>query len=117
MHLSVAVQVFEILADPTRRRLIGALRGGERSVNELVGQVEIHQPGVSRHLRILQDAGFVTVRKDGQKRLYSLRPEPFDELDAWVQDYRRQWEARLDRLGAEIDSQIRGERRRRTKHR
>jgi DNA-binding transcriptional ArsR family regulator len=109
----VVVQLFEILADLTRRRLIEALRGGERSVTELVGHVEIHQPGVSRHLRILQEAGFVTVRKDGQKRLYSLRREPFDELEGWVQDYRRQAEARLDRFGAEVDSMTRGPRRRR----
>jgi DNA-binding transcriptional ArsR family regulator len=73
--------VFEILADPTRRRLVEALRTGERSVNELVEVVEIGQPGVSRQLGILQEARFVRVRPDGRRRLYALRPERFRELD------------------------------------
>ena len=64
--------------------------------------MDIHQSGVSRHLRILQEAGFVTVRPAGPQRLYSLRPEPFRELDAWVTRYRNLWEARLDRFGAEL---------------
>lgn len=98
MHL----HVFETLADPTRRRIVEALRGGEQAVNDLVDGVEIHQSGVSRHLRILSEAGFVQVRPDGQKRLYSLRPEPFRELDAWVAQYRGIWEARLDRFGEEL---------------
>lgn len=97
--------VFDILADPTRRRLIEALRDGERSVTELVEVAGIAQSGVSRHLRILQEAGFVEVRADGQRRLYSLRPEPFQRLDAWMADYRRLWESRLDRLGAAIASE------------
>jgi len=90
--------VFEILADPTRRRLIEALAEGERQVNDLAEAVDIHQSGVSRHLRILHEAGFVRVRPDGAKRLYSLEPEPFRELDAWVARYRALWDARLDRL-------------------
>jgi DNA-binding transcriptional ArsR family regulator len=97
--------VFEILADPTRRRLIQALRGRERSVNELVEEVDIHQPGVSRQLRILHEAGFVEVRPDAQRRLYSLRPEPFRELEDWMDDYRRLWDARLDKLAAHLESQ------------
>src|SRR5437763_1449668 len=95
--------VFQVLADPTRRRLVDALRGGERSVNELVAMVDIGQPGVSRQLAILQDANFVTVRPDGRRRLYALQPAPFLELSAFVTGYRAIWEARLDRLGAEID--------------
>lgn len=91
---------FETLGDPTRRRIIDALRDGERPVNDLVALVGIQQSGVSRHLRILHEAGFVQVRPDGQKRLYSLCPEPFRELDAWLAAYRQLWEARLDRLGA-----------------
>jgi DNA-binding transcriptional ArsR family regulator len=94
---------FQILADPTRRRLVEALRTGERSVTELVEVVDIGQPGVSRQLAILQDAQFVRVRADGRRRLYALRPEPFRELDDWVRRYRDLWEARLDRLGAELD--------------
>jgi DNA-binding transcriptional ArsR family regulator len=95
--------VFQTLADPTRRRIVDALRGGEQAVNDIVDAVDIHQSGVSRHLRILHDAGFVQVRPDGPRRLYSLRPEPFRELDAWVVQYRILWEARLDRFAAEID--------------
>jgi DNA-binding transcriptional ArsR family regulator len=94
---------FQILADPTRRRLIEALRGGERSVSELVQAVDIGQPGVSRQLAILQDAQFVAVRPEGRRRLYALRPEPFQELDDWMMGYRAMWEARLDRFAAELD--------------
>ncbi len=97
------VDVFQTLADPTRRRIVEALRGGERAVNDIVDDVDIHQSGVSRHLRILHEAGFVTVRPDGQKRLYSLCPEPFWELDAWVAAYRRLWEARLDRFAVALE--------------
>jgi DNA-binding transcriptional ArsR family regulator len=99
----VVTDVFEILGDPTRRRLVEALRTGERSVNELVEAVDIGQPGVSRQLAILEDARFVRVRPDGRRRLYSLRPEPFRELDDWTNKYRDLWEARLDRFAAELD--------------
>jgi DNA-binding transcriptional ArsR family regulator len=95
--------VFEILGDPTRRRLVEALRAGERSVSELVEAVDIGQPGVSRQLAILEQARFVRVRPDGRRRLYALRPEPFRELDEWTRRYRQLWEARLDRLGEELD--------------
>ena len=95
--------VFEILGDPTRRRLVEALRTGERSVSELVEVVDIGQPGVSRQLAILEEARFVRVRPDGRRRLYALRPEPFRELDDWMRRYRDLWEARLDKLAAELD--------------
>jgi DNA-binding transcriptional ArsR family regulator len=95
--------VFQILADPTRRRLVEALRTGERSVNELVEMVDIGQPGVSRQLSILHDAGWVKVQPEGRRRLYALRPEPFQELDSWMGRYRGVWEARLDRFAAELD--------------
>ena len=72
-------------------------------MNELVAQLPIHQSGVSRHLRILSDAGFVQVRADGQRRLYSLRPEPFRQVDSWMSRYRALWEGRLDRLGAALE--------------
>lgn len=90
---------FEILADPTRRRILAALAEGERPVGEVVQAAGIHQSGVSRHLGILAEAGFVSMRPDGQRRLYALRPEPFAELDAWLAPYRALWEARLDRFG------------------
>lgn len=95
--------VFQILADPTRRRIVDALRSGERSVNELVQVVDIGQPGVSRQLQILEDADFVVVRPEGRRRLYALRPDRFRELSDWVTAYRAIWEGRLDRLGAELD--------------
>lgn len=94
---------FQILADPTRRRIVEALRGGERSVNELVQVVEIGQPGVSKQLSILEDASFVVVRPEGRRRLYALRPEPFWELNEWMDAYRRVWEGRMDRMAAELD--------------
>jgi DNA-binding transcriptional ArsR family regulator len=94
---------FQILADPTRRRLVDALRGGERSVNELVAMVDIGQPGVSRQLAILEDANFVVVRPQGRRRLYALRPEPFQELSQFVTSYRAIWEGRLDRFAAELE--------------
>jgi DNA-binding transcriptional ArsR family regulator len=95
--------VFETLADPTRRRIVEVLGSGEHPVHELVEAVDIHQSGVSRHLRILHEAGFVRVRAEGQERLYSLRAEPFRELDRWIRQYRDLWEARLDRFGAELE--------------
>jgi DNA-binding transcriptional ArsR family regulator len=98
MHLNA----FEVLADPSRRGIVEALRGGERTVNEIVGALDIHQSGVSRHLRILHESGFVKVRPDGQHRYYSLRPEPFRELDGWLSGYRALWEARLDRFAAAL---------------
>jgi DNA-binding transcriptional ArsR family regulator len=95
--------VFGTLADPMRRRIVETLRRGEQAVGDIVGRLEIHQSGVSRHLRILHQAGFVRVRPDGPRRLYSLRPEPFRELDAWVAGYRGLWEKRLDKLAAALE--------------
>jgi len=97
------IDTFQALADPTRRRIVEALRRGETEVGALVDQAGIHQSGVSRHLRILNDAGFVSVRPDGQRRLYSLRPEPFRELDAWLAAYRGLWERRFDRFAAALE--------------
>ncbi len=101
--MSVVPDPFQILADPTRRRLVEALRTGERSVSELVDAVDIGQPGVSRQLAILQDAQFVLVRPDGRRRLYRLRPEPFRELDDWMTGYREIWHARLDRFAGQLE--------------
>ena len=95
--------VFQVLADPTRRRIVDALRAGERSVNELVDMVDIGQPGVSRQLQILEDAKFVVVRPQGRQRFYALRPDPFQELSRFVTTYRSIWEGRLDRIAAELD--------------
>lgn len=94
---------FQTLADPTRRRIVEVLRTGERQVGDIVEQAGIHQSGVSRHLRILHEAGFVSMRPDAQRRLYSLRPEPFREIDDWLAKYRNLWERRLDRFGAALE--------------
>ena len=101
----IHVDVFQVLADPTRRLVVETLRNGERQVGEIVEQAGIHQSGVSRHLRILHEAGFVSMRPDGQRQLYSLRAEPFRELDDWLGRYRSLWEARLDRLEAALQQQ------------
>jgi DNA-binding transcriptional ArsR family regulator len=103
----VQSSMFEVLADPTRRRVVEALRQGERPVNDIVERAGIHQSGVSRHLRILSEAGFVSMRPDGQRRLYSLKPEPFRALDQWLSQYRDLWEARLDRFGAALEQRRR----------
>ena len=107
--------VFQVLADPTRRRLVEALRSGEYSVGELVAVVDIGQSGVSRQLAILEQARFVSMRPDGRRRLYSLRPEPFKELDEWMRVHRVVWEARLDRLGAALEMRQAGVRSHRPK--
>jgi DNA-binding transcriptional ArsR family regulator len=96
------LDVFETLADPTRRRIMEILRDGEQPVGDVVQRAGVHQSGVSRHLRILLASGFVTMRPDGQRRLYSLRPEPFEELEGWLALYRSLWNARLDRFGAAL---------------
>ena len=97
------LDAFQVLADPTRRRIVEALRKGERQVNDIVDKARIHQSGVSRHLRILLQTGFVAMRPDGQRRLYSLKPERFHELDQWLAPYRELWAARLDRFGAALE--------------
>lgn len=92
-------EAFQALSDPTRRQILDVLRAGPKPVNELVDAVAIQQSGVSRHLRILHEAGFVDVKADGQRRLYALRPQRFRELDAWLQGFRSLWEGRMDRFG------------------
>src|SRR5438094_10135379 len=100
--MSAVADVFQILADPTRRRIVEALRRGERSVGELVAVVDIGQPGVSRQLAILEDADFVVVRPEGRRRLYSLRPQPPPHLSQSVTAYRAIWEPRLERFSAAL---------------
>jgi DNA-binding transcriptional ArsR family regulator len=96
---------FQVLADPTRRRIVEVLKERARSVNEITGMVGIKQSGVSRHLRILQESGFVAEAPRAQEHIYSLRSAPFRELDAWLSGYRSLWEGRLDRLGEELSRQ------------
>jgi DNA-binding transcriptional ArsR family regulator len=94
---------FRALADPARLRIVEAMKSGECSVGDIVERMEIHQSGVSRHLRILAEAGIVQMRPDGQRRLYTLRKEAFNQLEAWVAGFRRHWGARLDRFGAALE--------------
>jgi DNA-binding transcriptional ArsR family regulator len=98
LRLVPGLAVLDVIAEPTRRRILEAVRERERSVGELVDEVGMHQPGVSRHLKVLRDAGLVEVRTDAQRRLYRLRPEPLMELDEWLEPYRREWANRLDSL-------------------
>lgn len=91
-----------ILADPTRLDILDALKQGELPVGDIVARVGIAQSGVSRHLRILHQAGVVRVRADGQRRFYALCPEPFAALDGWIASYRRLWDDRLDRFAGAL---------------
>ena len=93
------VALFQLLSDESRFRIVEILGDGEQAVNDIVSRMNIEQSGVSRHLGILEKAGVVTSRADGVRRLYSLCPERFQELDRWMARYRRLWEARLDSLG------------------
>jgi DNA-binding transcriptional ArsR family regulator len=95
--------MFEVLAEPTRRRILDLLRERERSVGELVDRLTLSQPGVSKHLRVLRDAGLVEVRTDAQRRWYGLRPEPLTEIDAWLAPYRGLWAQHLDALERHLD--------------
>src|SRR5438067_7325020 len=94
---------FAVLAEPSRRHILDLLRVRERTVNELVQQLRLSQPGVSKHLRVLREAGLVEVRVDAQRRWYQLRPEPLAEIDAWIEPYRRLWSKSLDALEAHLD--------------
>jgi DNA-binding transcriptional ArsR family regulator len=98
---------FTIVAEPTRRRILDLLRERARSVGELVEQLELSQPGVSKHLRVLREAGLVAVRRDAQRRWYELRPEPLEEIDHWLEPYRRLWSTRLDALEKHLEKESR----------
>ena len=89
---------FAVLAEPTRRDILDLLRDGERPVGDLVERLRLSQPAVSKHLRVLREAGLVEVRPDAQRRLYRIRPEPLAEIDEWLAPYRRLWSRSLDRL-------------------
>jgi DNA-binding transcriptional ArsR family regulator len=99
----VVDMVIGVLAEPSRRRIIELLRDGERPVGDLVTDLRLSQPAVSKHLRVLRDAGLVESRTDAQRRLYRIRPQPLAELDAWLEPYRRLWNESLDRLERHLD--------------
>ena len=94
---------FELLADPTRRRLLDALRQGEHSVGALVERLEMNQPAVSKQLRVLREAGLASVRVDAQRRIYRLNPEGLREVDEWLAPYRAFWKERLDAMERTLD--------------
>ena len=98
------ITTFEVLAQPIRRSILDRLRYGEHLVGQLAEAIGLTQPLASKHLRVLRDAGRVTVRVDGPPRWYSLRVEPLVELDDWLTPYRWLWETHLDRLGARLDT-------------
>lgn len=94
---------FEVLAEPNRRRILDLLRDAERSVGDLVDALSVSQPAVSKHLRVLRDAGLVEARTEAQRRIYRIRTEPLRAVDDWLAPYRRLWESRLDDLERHLD--------------
>ena len=92
------------IADPKRREILALLLERPRPVGELTERLRLSQPGTSKHLRVLRDAGLVQARKAGRQRLYELRAEPLTEVDAWLEPYRREWAGRLDALERHLDS-------------
>jgi DNA-binding transcriptional ArsR family regulator len=98
-----SMSAYAALAEPSRRRILDLLRDGERSVNDLVARLDLSQPGVSKHLKVLREAGLVDVRPDGKRRWYGLRAEPLAEVDAWLEPYRAHWSARLDALERHLE--------------
>lgn len=96
--------MFDVVAEPTRRRILDLLLAQPRSVGELVGRLNLSQPQASKHLRVLRDAGLVRVRQDAQRRFYELRPEPLAEVDDWLRPYRQLWTDHLDALERHLDT-------------
>jgi DNA-binding transcriptional ArsR family regulator len=97
------MDAFEAIAEPNRRRILDLLRAGERPAGEMVGALTISQPAVSKHLRLLREAGLVRVRADGQRRLYSLDPASLGEIETWLEPYRAFWAGKLDALEAHLE--------------
>jgi DNA-binding transcriptional ArsR family regulator len=94
---------FAIIAEPSRRAILSLLASSERSVGEIEAQLRLPQPSVSKHLRVLREAGFVQSRVDAQRRLYRIRPEPLMEIDAWLEPFRRFWSVHVDALERHLD--------------
>jgi DNA-binding transcriptional ArsR family regulator len=99
----VVATAFDVLVEPNRRRILDLLLEAERPVGELVDALALSQPAVSKHLRVLREAGLVEVRTDAQRRIYRVRPEPLRAVDEWLTPYRRLWAARLDALARHLD--------------
>ncbi len=94
---------YAALAEPHRRKILDLLRAGERSAGSLVERLDLSQPGVSKHLKVLREAGLVAVRADGRQRMYALAPQPLAEVDAWLEPYRAFWSGRLDALERHLE--------------
>jgi len=94
---------FDVLAEPNRRRILDLLRTEERPVSDLVDALDVSQPAVSKHLRVLREAGLVESRTDAQRRIYRVRPEPLRELDEWLRPYREMWTSSLDALERHLE--------------
>src|SRR5437879_6158765 len=115
------METFRSLAEPNRFQIVELLLDGPRPVGDLVDRLGLRQPQVSKHLRVLSDAGLVDVRVDAQRRIYALRPEPLQELEAWLERYRRIWEGNFQRLNAPLEElkddqrKAKGKKRARTK--
>lgn len=97
-YIRTMIKILSALAEPNRLNIVELLHGGPRSVNEIVEQLQIPQPQVSKHLRVLSEAGLVEVQQVAQRRIYKLRAQPFQELENWLASFRQIWEARFDRL-------------------
>ncbi len=106
-HISIwqyeHVSAYAALAEPHRRQILDLLRDGERPVGELVKRLDLSQPGVSKHLKVLREAGLVVARTEGKQRVYALRPEPLAEVDQWLEPYRMFWSGRLDALEQHLE--------------
>ncbi len=102
-YIKSVESVFEIIAEPNRRAILSLLVSSQQSVGEIERQLRMTQPTVSKHLRVLRDAGFVESTVDAQRRLYRLRPEPFQQVDAWLAQFRRFWSAHIDALERHLD--------------
>ena len=109
------IATLQALAEPNRFHIVELLRDGPQPVGAMVRRLRLRQPQVSKHLRVLSDAGLVNVRVDAQRRIYALRPEPLQELEAWLERYRRVWEGNFQRLDALLDDLKTGERKTRQK--
>jgi DNA-binding transcriptional ArsR family regulator len=100
----VTTASFEVLAEPKRRRILDLLRAAERPVGELVDELGVSQPAVSKHLRVLREAGLVEVRSEAQRRIYRVRTEPLRAIDQWLEPYRRLWASHLDDLERHLEA-------------
>jgi DNA-binding transcriptional ArsR family regulator len=103
LRLVTELAALQVLAEPRRVAILDLLRDGERPVGDLVGELGLSQPAVSKHLRVLKDAGLVEARVDAQRRLYRVRPDPLADLDEWLASYRRLWTTHLDLLEGHLD--------------